>query len=112
MRIFLTRTLLAGGIAVAALFGTDVVPSQGSGESRITVSGSTAEAGPRERRRAARRKVRRTARRTARRVERRNDYLRSLPGGCVWRAPYHYCRGIYYRPAVVDGVNVFIIVTP
>ncbi len=42
----------------------------------------------------ARRTTRRVARRTTRRVVRRAV----LPGGCRWRAPYHYCGGVYYQP--------------
>lgn len=48
------------------------------------------------------------ARRTTRRVVRRA----TLPGGCVWRSPYHYCGGIYYRPIVENGTTVYIVVYP
>ena len=59
-----------------------------------------------------RRVARRTSRRTARRVSRRHAYYTALPRGCLWRAPYHVCGGIYYQPQVVDGRTVYIIVTP
>ena len=60
------------------------------------------------RRAHARRTTRRVARRTTRRVVRRAV----LPGGCLWRAPYHYCGGIYYRPIVESGTTVYIVVYP
>lgn len=56
----------------------------------------------------ARRTTRRVARRTTRRVVRRA----TLPGGCLWRSPYHYCGGIYYRPIVESGTTVYIVVYP
>ena len=59
-------------------------------------------------RRHARRTTRRVSRRTTRRVVRRN----SLPHGCAWRAPYHYCGGVYYEPIVESGTTVYIIVYP
>ncbi|WP_026379556.1 hypothetical protein [Afifella pfennigii] len=52
--------------------------------------------------------ARRTARRTSRRVVRRN----TLPAGCAWRAPYHYCGGVYYQPVVESGRTVYIVVNP
>ena len=54
------------------------------------------------------RTTRRVARRTTRRVIRRH----TLPGGCVWRAPYHYCGGVYYEPVVESGTTIYIIVYP
>ncbi len=54
------------------------------------------------------RTTRRVARRTTRRVIRRH----TLPGGCVWRAPYHYCGGVYYEPIVESGTTVYIVVYP
>ncbi len=40
------------------------------------------------------------ARRTARRVVVRRAVIRRavLPRSCLWRAPYHYCGGVYYQP--------------
>ncbi len=55
---------------------------------------------------------RRVSRRTARRTTRRQSYIRSLPGGCAWRAPYHYCGGVYYQPVVQSGSTVYVVVTP
>ena len=101
--------LLAGGLALGVGLGLDVRTETTPQGQALTLIGGQAEAGDRA---VTRRVARRTARRTARRVNRRNDYLRSLPRNCVWRRPYHYCNGIYYRPGVVDGVNVFIVVTP
>jgi len=69
-----------------------------------------AEAGPRLRQN--RRVARRTARRTSRRVNRRQNYYNALPGGCVLRAGYHYCGGVYYEPIVQGGQTVYIVVNP
>jgi hypothetical protein len=71
---------------------------------------ATAEAGPRLRQN--RRVARRTARRTTRRVNRRQDYYNALPGGCVLRAGYHYCGGVYYEPLVQGGRTVYVVVNP
>ena len=54
------------------------------------------------------RTTRRVARRTTRRVVRRN----TLPHGCAWRAPYHYCGGVYYQPVVENNVTVYVVVYP
>ncbi len=54
------------------------------------------------------RTTRRVARRTTRRVIRRH----TLPGSCVWRAPYHYCGGVYYEPVVESGTTIYIVVYP
>jgi hypothetical protein len=51
-------------------------------------------------------------RRTTRRTVRRRTYYSGLPAGCAWRAPYHYCGGIYYEPVIQDGKEVYIIVNP
>jgi len=56
----------------------------------------------------ARRSTRRVARRTTIRVIR----ITTLPGRCAWRAPYHYCGGVYYEPIVESGTTVYIIVYP
>lgn len=58
---------------------------------------------------APRHAARRTARRTTRRAVRR---LTHLPAGCYWRAPYHYCGGVYYQPVVEGGTTVYIVVNP
>ncbi len=56
--------------------------------------------------------VRRTSRRTARRTTRRVIRRNSVPHGCAWRAPYHYCGGVYYEPIVESGTTVYIVVYP
>ncbi len=61
---------------------------------------------------AGRRHARRTTRRVARRITRRVIRRHSLPYGCAWRAPYHYCGGVYYEPIVESGTTVYIIVYP
>ncbi len=61
---------------------------------------------------AGRGQVRRTSRRTARRTSRRVARRHSLPSGCAWRAPYHYCGGVYYQPIVESGTTVYIVVNP
>ena len=99
---------MAAGIAV--LLGVEpasVERGPGSQETvSLTLVTTAASARP------ARRAVRRTARRTTRRVSRRHNYYYGLPTGCAWRAPYHYCGGVYYQEQVVDGQTVYIIVTP
>lgn len=72
---------------------------------------SSAQAQPR------RRQARRVSRRTSRRVVRRNmHYYNHLPGGCVRVSlngyVHHRCGGIYYRPVVQNGANVYIVVNP
>ncbi len=61
---------------------------------------------------AGRGQVRRTSRRTARRTSRRVSRRHSLPSSCAWRAPYHYCGGVYYQPIVESGTTVYIVVNP
>ncbi len=68
----------------------------------VTVSQAYAGRGHRHR------TTRRVARRTTARIIRRN----SLPYGCYWRAPYHYCGGIYYQPIVESGTTIYIVVNP
>ncbi len=50
------------------------------------------------------------ARRTTRRVVVRRAVIRRavLPRSCLWRAPYHYCGGVYYQP--YEGA--YIVVYP
>ncbi len=61
---------------------------------------------------ASRSQVRRTSRRTARRTTRRVNRRHSLPSSCAWRAPYHYCGGVYYQPIVESGTTVYIVINP
>ncbi|MGF1445613.1 MAG: hypothetical protein ACFBRM_05370 [Pikeienuella sp.] len=111
--IFLKRLALPIA-AAAAFFAFDLrvaeLPSEMAGEtarSQVTLSlGSQAEASP------YRRSVRRTARRTARRTTARQNYIRSLPGGCALRGAYHYCGGVYYQPVVQGGATVYVVVYP
>ncbi len=61
-----------------------------------------------------RKRARRTKRRN-KRIRRRARHVRRarLPGGCAWRAPYHYCGGIYYQPVVESGTTiVYVVVYP
>lgn len=108
MRLVAPTLALALGLAVLTGASPEIrsVGPTGTEEPSFGFGVSEAMAQP------ARRVARRTARRTTRRTERRQDYLRSLPAGCVWRAPYHFCGGVYYAPRVVDGANVFVVVTP
>ncbi len=61
---------------------------------------------------AGRGHARRTSRRVARRITMRVIRRHTLPGVCWWRAPYHYCVGVYYQPIVESGVTVYIVVYP
>ncbi len=61
---------------------------------------------------AGRGNARRTSRRVARRTTRRMIRRHSLPHRCAWRAPYHYCGGVYYQPIVESGTTVYIVVYP
>ena len=95
-------------IGCALVFTGSVDLNKGSSRSGITlpveVSISKAYAG--------RGHVRRTSRRTARRTTRRVTRRSTLPGGCAWRAPYHYCGGVYYQPIVESGTTVYVVVNP
>ncbi|MEM9063592.1 MAG: hypothetical protein AAGD13_24295 [Pseudomonadota bacterium] len=111
MKRLLVRLALATTVGAFALIGVDVVEKDSaSGPSEdaigITLTPNAASARP------ARRVARRTARRTSRRVNRRHNYYYALPTGCAWRAPYHYCGGVYYEKQVVEGETVYIIVYP
>ncbi len=61
---------------------------------------------------AARGHARRTSRRVARRITMRVIRRHTLPAGCAWRAPYHYCGGVYYEPIVESGTTVYVVVNP
>jgi hypothetical protein len=61
---------------------------------------------------AARGRALRTTRRVARRTTRRVIRRHTLPGSCVWRAPYHYCGGVYYEPVVESGTTIYIVIYP
>ena len=95
-------------IACALVLAGSVDLNRSSGRAGITlpieVSISKAYAG--------RGHVRRTSRRTARRTTRRVVRRTTLPVGCAWRAPYHYCGGVYYEPIVESGTTVYVVVNP
>ena len=95
-------------IGCAFVFAGSMEFNRVSGRSGLTmpveITFSKAYAGSRH----ARRTTRRVVRRTTWRVTRRN----SLPYSCAWRAPYHYCGGVYYQPIVESGATVYIVVYP
>ncbi len=106
------RKLLIGAstvIGCALVFAGSMDSNRLSGRSEMTVpvevTFSKAYA-------ASRGQVRRTSRRTARRTSRRVSRRHSLPSSCAWRAPYHYCGGVYYQPIVESGTTVYIVVNP
>ena len=94
-------SVFAVAFAVGVFAGSVNVGKFGTGTGLSVVTDS-AYAAPRH---AARRTVRRTTRRTVSR-------LTVLPAGCAWRAPYHYCGGVYYQPVVEGGTTVYIVVNP
>ncbi len=101
---FVTLLLIGGAFGLAGSIDLNsVLGPRGVTEAiELTISKASAA------RRHARRTTRRVARRTTIRVIRRH----SLPYGCAWRAPYHYCGGVYYEPIVESGTTVYIIVYP
>lgn len=60
---------------------------------------------------ATRNTARRTARRTSRRTTARMNYRQSIAGCSPYRA-YYNCGGVYYAPAVQNGVTVYVVVNP
>ena len=94
-------SVFAVALAVGVFTGSVNVGKFGTG-SALSIVTDSAYAAPRH---AARRTARRTTRRTVRR-------LTVLPAGCAWRAPYHYCGGVYYQPVVEGGTTVYIVVNP
>ena len=94
-------------IGCALVFAGSMDFNRVSGRSGLTmpveVTFSKAYAGGGHVRRTSRRKARRTTR-----VIRRH----TLPAHCLWRAPYHYCGGVYYQPVVESGTTVYIVVYP
>ncbi len=104
------RKLLIGAstvICCALVFAGNIDFNRVSGPRGVTeaieLTISKAYAG----RRHARRTTRRVARRTIRVIR-----ITTLPGRCAWRAPYHYCGGVYYEPIVESGTTVYIVVYP
>ena len=98
-------SIFAVALTIGLFTGSVKMGNFGTGAALSLVMDS-AYAAPRH---AARRTGRRTARRTTRRTVRR---LTRLPAGCYWRAPYHYCGGVYYQPIVESGTTVYIVVNP
>lgn len=94
-------SIFAVALTVGLFTGSVHMVKFGTGAALSIVTDS-AYAAPRH---AARRTARRTTRRTVRRLTR-------LPAGCYWRAPYHYCGGVYYQPVVEGGTTVYIVVNP
>jgi len=110
---FITK-VLAGTVAAVVGFSAEIevreIRGVGEAQLKVTLAGSSAEA--RVGRPATPLSVAGVARRTTRRTLRRLHYYSALPAGCYWRAPYHYCGGIYYEPVIQDGTTVYIIVNP
>ncbi len=105
------KLLIAASTVIGCAFGlagsidlNSVLGPRGVTEA-IELTISKAYAG---RRAHARRTTRRVARRTTRRVIMRH----TLSAGGLWRAPYHYCGGVYYQPIVESGTTVYIVVYP
>ena len=103
-------------IGFALVFAGNVNFKRVSGPSGLTtlleVTDSKAYAGRRGGRRGGRGHQRRHVRRlTPMRVGRFVSIM-SLPYGCIWRPPFHYCGGIYYEPVVTVGVTTYIVVYP
>ncbi len=101
---FVTLLLIGGAFGLAGSIDLNSVLGPRGVTEAIELTISKAYAA----RRHARRTTRRVARRTMRRVIRRH----TLSAGCLWRAPYHYCGGVYYEPIVESGTTVYIVVYP
>ena len=110
---FVTK-VLAGTVALVVGISTEIEVREfrGVDGARLDVTLAVPSAEARIGRPATPLSVAGVARRTTRRTVRRINYYSVLPAGCYWRAPYHYCGGIYYEPAVQDGQDVYIIVNP
>ncbi len=107
---FITK-VLAGAIAAMVVFSVEIEFS-GVDRGRLDITLAVPSAEARVGRPATPLSVAGVARRTTRRTHRRMHYYSALPAGCYWRAPYHYCGGIYYEPSVQNGQTVYIIVNP
>ena len=105
MKIVKLLSVFVIGFAIGLFSGSVNTGNFATGAGPLVLTNS-AYAAPRH---AGRRTARRTARRTTRRTVRR---LTVLPAGCAWRAPYHYCGGVYYQPVVEGGTTVYIVVNP
>ena len=107
---FATKALI-GAVAAMVAFSVEIEFSGVDG-ARLDVTLAVPSAEARIGRPATPLSVAGVARRTTRRTVRRVNYYSALPAGCYWRAPYHYCGGIYYEPTVQNGQDVYIIVNP
>ncbi len=104
-------TALIGAVAAIVAFSAEIeIRDVGGARLDVTLAIPTAEA--RIGRPATPLSVAGVARRTTRRSIARATYYHSLPAGCYWRAPYHYCGGIYYQPVVQGSQTTYIIVYP
>ena len=107
---FITKVLIGAVTAIVA-FAAEI-EFRGVDGARLDVTLAVPSAEARVGRPATPLSVAGVARRTTRRTVRRINYYSVLPAGCYWRAPYHYCGGIYYEPVVQDGTTVYIIINP
>ena len=107
----LVPKVLIGAVVAKVAFSAEI-EIRGVDGARLGVTLSVPSAEARVGRPATPLSVAGVARRTTRRTVRRINYYSVLPAGCAWRAPYHYCGGIYYQPTVQDGRDVYIIVNP
>ena len=98
-------------IGCTLVFAGNVNFKRVSGPSGLTMSFEVTVSKAYAARRAARRHHRRRARRVARRRHRVIRRTR-LSSSCVWRAPYHYCSGVYYRTVVTSGATSYVVVYP
>ncbi|MEO0761460.1 MAG: hypothetical protein AAFZ09_06575 [Pseudomonadota bacterium] len=113
MSTLVRRPLSVAALAVAALFLADLRPVATTTDAGPALALAVAPAAAQSIRAQSRRVSRRTARRTSRRTTaRHNAYINTLPGGCVLRAGYHYCGGVYYQPVVQSGATVYVVVNP
>ena len=120
--------LPAAAVAFLLAFGLPVQPQSVFGPMAI-ISASAAHADRADRverredirehrkkeARKDRRRTRRIVRRTMRRIDRNDWYVASLPGVCVIEMvsgiDFYRCGGKYYEPVLLDGREVYVIVT-
>ncbi len=107
---FITKVFV-GAVAAMVAFSAEIEIRNVDG-ARLDVTLAVPSAEARVLRPATPLSVAGVARRTTRRTVRRINYYSVLPAGCAWRAPYHYCGGIYYEPVVQGGQTVYIIINP
>ncbi len=107
----ITAKMLMGTVAAMVAFSAEIeIRDVGGTRLDVTLATPTAEA--RVGRPATPGSVAGVRRRTTRRTVRRVHYYNALPHGCYWRAPYHYCGGVYYQPTNQNGQTVDVIVNP